>query len=222
MRILRVVLTGRPLISTEKKSRVILTSADSSMGQTDILRVTDLYLESLPEDLLPTLGRDYVECLMKFLIQSDEEKIFLLRNDQEEIQAVCIISLSMPTFMKRTIKYTFAHFMKAFFRNFFSSLKFQKMTFSIIKCFFLRNQPAFNPEIICIFSDATNRGQGMGSQLLLCAEEYLKERHFNTLYARTASDEANRAVSFYTNNGFQYDKKIKFGLRKFSVLKKYF
>ncbi len=53
-----------------------------------------------------------------------------------------------------------------------------------------------------IFSDPAARGRGLGRKLLVRCERFLAGQGYHRYVLRTLADEANRAIKFYEDNGF--------------------
>lgn len=190
------------------------------LGESDLKRIACLHLESLPEDILPMLGKYYLRCFYRFMSRSDQEKIFLIRSNDSLIHAICVLTFSSDTLLKRSIIKTLPCFLFFFSLKIIISIEFRRIVFSILKDSCGTKIDGLDPQITFIFTDPASRGNKLGATLLKMVEDYLKSGRYKELYVKTLDHPENRAAEFYKNNGFGFMKKMAYAGRDYLILKK--
>lgn len=197
-------------------------SIETHLDKLDLENIAALHCSSLPEDILPMLGREYLKHFYFFLNGSRHERIFVVRNQDSRILAVCVLSLSPNNLSTRALASTFPQFFRSFFCRFLESAAFRNLSFAILGTALRGGAPNLCPEIVFIFTDSNERGRGLGSLLLKEAENYLKGEKINVFYVKTYYTSNGMTTNFYRKNNFQICGRSPFGKKIHLIFKKQF
>lgn len=173
----------------------------------DIKQIAQLHVNALPNDIFPSLGKWYLTHYYKFVISSIKDDLILLRNENN-IDAVCVITYSSTDFISRVVKATFFPLFISAVLSFFTSNAFRHFFISFIKSKIIKNDTHgfgknMNPEIAFIYTDTKKQGQGLGTKLLSKVKTLLLDKHITELFVKTLDHPSNKALNFYLKIGFK-------------------
>jgi ribosomal protein S18 acetylase RimI-like enzyme len=186
------------------------TLKPEKLTQHDYSELAKLHMSYFPESLISFFGQKYAQQFYQYIGKSPFE-FLLINKNQEEIIAVCVLSISPQTLSRRLILHTsllvnipfalyniVSHFRTQLFMKCISSFNFyisQRREKTLTE----KNS---DPEIMHIFTDVKARNQGIGTLMLENCETILMNKGFNRYIIKTWDDEAKPAVKFYTQKGF--------------------
>lgn len=154
------------------------------------------HLNSLPEDILPSLGLRYLTHFYQFIYTSSSEEIINYES------AKCIITYRADTFWRRVIIGTFPSFIIAMLPKILEK-QFRNCLWS--------NKKHSNPSPQIAFMFSTKKGRGHGSELL-------RRCNLSPLYVKTIK--GGRAEKFYKKNGFNECEVFEYAKRTYTILVK--
>lgn len=166
-----------------------------------VQRMAKAHQECLPTSLLSLLGFQVLCRFYRFVSQSEDEELFILR-DNDAI-GVSVLSKKPDTLLKRFIGYnllpvTYHIVLSLFVKPLFRRI-FLKKFFSKGGAFFSVGQDV---ELIILFVESPQRRKGLGSRLIRVVEQYLRENNIGCYIVKTVARESNSALFFYRKLDF--------------------
>jgi ribosomal protein S18 acetylase RimI-like enzyme len=173
------------------------------VSSSDCEQLAALHLEALPDSLVSELGLGYAKSFYRYLSRSRDERVFVVRSESGRVISGCVLSLRPRTLRRRLFLHT--------------PLVLHAGLWLLRRCFEkkpvgadVRRQvattpdpvPDHMPELILIFTEASSRCRGAGATLLSQCEAFLREAKIPEYVVRTVDDLTNRALRFYSKNGF--------------------
>jgi len=185
----------------------------------DCSRLAALHCECLQDSLVSELGLSYAKAFYRYVSRSPEEKVFVLREDGE-VASGCVLSLRPKTLRQRLLLHTpLLLYAAPWFLRQFSKRNPKPVAEP-------KSEPVGDPvpdrkpEVILIFTAQASRNRGTGAALLAQCEQFLLARGDPEYFVRTVDQESNRALKFYSRNGFVAVGQSFAHGRTFRVLKK--
>ncbi len=159
-----------------------------------------LHQESLPDSLLSCLGRAALERYYDFVIDSKEEAVFVCRAEERVIGG-CVLTYQSQSLLSRFVQ-------KAPLRFALELAQGVRKNRALARRLWLRLQERNPsgpdlPEVVQIFTAASQRGRGIGRDLLSFAEKTLADRAIGEYCIHTLRDDNEAGRRFYRRHGFQ-------------------
>lgn len=194
-----------------------MSVVEDKLTKRDIARLSKMHIDSLPDSIISGFGDRYARAFYRFLVNSNEEMIFVERAPEldHSIIAACVISLR-PAMLKRRLLWRTAWFPVVVLSSYRILSRFGSNRASEDVGVM---QPE-GPEIILIFTCPESRSRGCGSRLVKRAEQWLTHRQARTLYVKTQESDDNRAMAFYLRMGFSIIGAVSAHGKQLSLLKK--
>lgn len=161
-----------------------------------------IHCDSLPGSLISSLGPNIVKRYYKFLIKSNEEHFFFIK-EKEQITGHCVVSMAPDSLMKRFFIGDIFSIMGSVIKNVWFSRKNRLRIFSFTYQI-AKPPPEIKgiPELVQICTSSLYRNKKIGTKLLLLAEEFLCFNKAKSYYIKTGSDRSNKALYFFEKKSF--------------------
>ena len=170
------------------------------MDEADVTAIARLHRQCLPDSLVGALGDGYVRAFYRFVDRSRDELLVVDRNGAGEPVAVAVFSLDPSTLTRRLALGT---------PLLLSALR--RLSYFIGHAFGSKGGDAgpelaaLKPQLILIYTAASERGRGRATSLIAELERRLHERGVAEYEVRTESEPSNPALAFYRSRGFTPD-----------------
>jgi len=172
--------------------------------------IVNMHFQELGDDILPQMGIIILNKFYKYIITSDKEVIFSIRENQK-IVTVCVVSFEPNTLMRRMI---LSSIQSVFFHIPLAMLRKPHLLFFFIKVIFAKRKNILcSPEITYIYSSI--KGKGLGKKILQNIQSCLLTKDIKKLYVKTINTQNNRAIKFYLENGFKKEFTFSYGGKKY-------
>jgi GNAT superfamily N-acetyltransferase len=166
-----------------------VTVEGDSLGPGEIELLARMHCEGRPESLVSRIGARYARAFYRYMASSEYELV-LLHREQGEIAAACIVSLEPETMSRRLVLHTplALHAPLALFRLPIGAMLARTRS----------DQPR-GAEILLVFTVASARSRGLGSQLIDRCQKAARSHGISRLLVKTP----DRATDFFQRAGFK-------------------
>ncbi|HEY9163220.1 MAG TPA: GNAT family N-acetyltransferase [Magnetovibrio sp.] len=179
-----------------------------------------LHRESLPTSALSALGGKFLRAFYRFAAHSPDERVIVCRQGNV-VLAGALISFH-PNTLNRRILFKTPLIWAAL-------LNFHRR--AVRRAVFGRSQLQWKapdiprpatpaPELLALFSRASSRGQGIGSELIAHIDTQLALVGVSRYFVRTLEAQDNPALRFYIRHGFSPVGRLETHGEKFTLLSK--
>jgi len=159
-----------------------------------------MHCSCLPSSLVSRLGLSYAETVYRYCTKSKLEVVFAA-SLQDTVVGGAWLSLEPSSLSRRLLLRT--TLVPALLAHPRLALEWIGQRYRDAQSRESNRTATGYPEVIAIFVDAGHRGRGVGAQLLLEIEGFLRKRHVAHYVLRTHDSPENRAVAFYEREGFE-------------------
>jgi ribosomal protein S18 acetylase RimI-like enzyme len=174
-----------------------------TLSSQDIERIADLHVASIDESIPTMLGGAFPRRFYEFLVESNLEWLFVERVECR-VEAVCVVSFQPGSVYGRILRQTFPALARALIPALLRKAEFRAFLRDYAADVLRRpRQHSPFPEITYVFTSPEQRGKGLGRRLIRRVDAFLRERGVEDYSVKTLEDPANRALSFYDENGFR-------------------
>jgi|GEM_PF-3488868 len=172
-------------------------TSDVSPAASELAR---MHCTCMPSSLVSRLGVSNAEAVYRYCARSKLEVVFAA-NAQDTVVGGAWLSLA-PSSLSRRLLFCTPLVPKLFARPNLA-LEWIRQGYRDARSRESRRTIKGYPGVIAIFVDASHRGRGVGAQLLLQMESFLRGRNVTHYVLRTEDSPENRAVAFYQREGFE-------------------
>ncbi len=164
----------------------------------DVRPIAALHIASLPDSMISMLGPAAVERYYDLVTTSATEHVFVARAGG--LAAACVLTLEPQTVMGRFVRHAPLRFA--------ADLARQSLAAAFRRRLLARLEEAGDsagpgvPEVTQIFTDAAQRGRGLGSALLRACEDRLRALGQNSYCIHTLRNANDAGIRFYRREGF--------------------
>lgn len=177
-----------------------MTVFRTSVGSGDLARLAELHVATLPTSLISRFGLGYARAFYRYVVRSDRELLCLERDQAGALQAGLVVSFDPGSLDRRLLLET-PLLLAAALRPWRVPLK------HIVRDLWSgdtgEDLAGHRPELIIIFVDPACQGRGVGAKLIRQCETALIERRISSYTVKTEDQPHNRALAFYSRNGFR-------------------
>lgn len=162
-------------------------------------QLATLHRACLPDSMISMLGPAAVTRYYDLVTTSAVEHVVVARGTGP-VEAACVLSLEPDTVLRR--------YVSAAPLRFAADLAHRALTPAFRKRLLARLEEGGGaagtgvPEVTQIFTDAAQRGRGLGSALLLACEDKLRALGHLTYCIHTLRDDNDAGIRFYHREGF--------------------
>lgn len=166
----------------------------------DVPQVAALHRACLPDSMISMLGPAAVERYYALVTGSPLERVLVVRGELGAIVAGCVLALEPHTVMARFVRHAPLMFAADLARQTLKAA-FRRRLLARARDGGGAAGPGV-PEVTQIFTDAGQRGRGLGSALLRGCEDHLRELGYLTYCIHTLRDDNDAGIRFYRREGF--------------------
>ena len=169
-----------------------------NLSETHFTQIAKAHIKCLPESLLSDIGEGFVKGFYKSACKSEKEYL-IARFENDLLAGVAFVSLDTDSMTSRlmTLK---------MYLSLGMSMVIPSIARRVFNMLTATSENSDIPELVFFYSTPEFRGKGIGKLLLQDVAEVLKARSLDTYAIKTLDSPDNRAIEFYSRNGFQMQK----------------
>jgi len=151
-----------------------------------IPQIASIHCDSLPDDFLPHLGKNFLENIFyPAVLQSGQAKLIIDTDEHDNLTGFIVMTKNSSKFFLELIrKYPVALFFNGIRSSFKSITQFKRNLEIVYSSLSLKDEVQAG-EIYIIAVDKKKRGKGIGKQLILAGRRYLMENNICTIKIKT-------------------------------------
>lgn len=183
--------------------------------ETDIPYISDIHINSLKGDFLPSLGKDFLELIYKGVIDSPNIYGFV-NSDKGRITGFVIGTKNMDYFLKTALK---KNFLKLSIIMILQIIKSPKIIKNILETIlYSKKETGPKAELVVIAVSKKSQGRGIGKKLVKMLETTFKKIRIKKYKLTVYSDK--KAIKFYKALNFYKIANFNLYSKEWSVLEK--
>jgi GNAT superfamily N-acetyltransferase len=184
-----------------------LVDPEQHLSNGDVARIASLHVSSIEDSLPLLLGERFARGLYHFLARSDREIVFVERV-ASTVESVCVVSFDPRTLRRRILcamlpLIAWRALVAVVSRKAFRRRLWHIATDTLGRSAGRDDDPAKAPEITYVFTNPDLRGARLGQRIVERVDAVLLSRGYKRYFVKTIDEPSNRALRFYSDNGFE-------------------
>jgi GNAT superfamily N-acetyltransferase len=180
-----------------------MVDPEQELSSNDVARIASLHVSSIDDSLPAMLGEAFARALYRFLERSKQELVFVERV-AAEVESVCVVSFEPGSLQARIARATFPLIAWRAVLAVLTQRAFRRLLRHIaLEALAGVGHADKAPEITYVFTNRDLRGKRLGQRIVERVDSVLAARGYDRYFVKTLDEPSNRAVRFYSENGFE-------------------
>jgi GNAT superfamily N-acetyltransferase len=180
-----------------------MVDPEQELSSNDVARIASLHVSSIDDSLPAMLGESFARALYRFLERSRQELVFVERV-AAQVESVCVVSFEPGSLQARIARAAFPLIVWRAVLAVLRQRAFRRMLRHIaLEALAGVGHADKAPEITYVFTNRDLRGKRLGQRIVERVDTVLAARGYERYFVKTLDEPSNRAVRFYSENGFE-------------------